>query len=149
AIPIPPSRRTRRRRTLDPRLEACLATPDDPLFMPLRVVWLPPPQHRSTRRHLLRLLVLGDPRDPGRMRQRWLQRDPERCRVVAAEAASVSELRERWRRSGGVAGAETMGLADFVTRQAALALERAERRVRGLRYKVPRFVHEEILGRPA
>ena len=50
---------------------------------------------------------------------------------------------------GGAVGGESGALADFVTRQAALALERAERRVRGLRYKVPRFVHEDILARPA
>jgi glycerol-3-phosphate O-acyltransferase len=36
-----------------------------------------------------------------------------------------------------------------VARQAALALERAERQLRGARYKVPRFVREEILARPA
>jgi glycerol-3-phosphate O-acyltransferase len=35
-----------------------------------------------------------------------------------------------------------------VVRQAALALERAERRLRGARYKVPRFVHQDILSRP-
>ena len=150
AIAIPPSRRGRRRRTLDPRLEACLATDEDPLLMPLRVVWLAPREHvGSARRRLLRLLVLGDPRDPGRLRQRWLAREPDRCRVVAAEAASAGELRARWRTAGGLAGAETTGLAEFVARQAALALERAERRVRGLRYKVPRFVHEDILARPA
>ena len=30
-----------------------------------------------------------------------------------------------------------------------MTLERAERRLRGARYKVPRFVREEILRRPA
>ena len=43
----------------------------------------------------------------------------------------------------------TVGLAEFVARQAALALERAERKLRGARYKVPRLVEEEILDRPA
>src|SRR5204863_4136932 len=38
---------------------------------------------------------------------------------------------------------------EFVVRQAALALERAERRLRGARYKVPRLVQDEILSRPA
>ncbi len=45
--------------------------------------------------------------------------------------------------------AQTVGLAEFVALQAALALERAERRLRGARYKVPRLVHEAILSRPA
>jgi glycerol-3-phosphate O-acyltransferase len=42
-----------------------------------------------------------------------------------------------------------VGLAEFIARQAALALERAERRLRGARYKVARFVHDDILRRPA
>ncbi len=75
-----------------------------------------------------------------------LRRHPERCRIVAGEPAPLSELRERWRRAGGTDAAQTTGLADFVARQAALALERAERRLRGTRYKVPRFVREDILG---
>jgi glycerol-3-phosphate O-acyltransferase len=36
-----------------------------------------------------------------------------------------------------------------VNRQAVLALERAERGLRGARYKVPRLVREDILGRPS
>jgi glycerol-3-phosphate O-acyltransferase len=146
AVVIPPSRRPRRRR-LDPRLEACLAAEDDPLLAPLRVAWLPGSAPGGRLRGLLRLLLLGDPRDPGRWRQRWIaRRHPERALVVEADAASVSELRGRWQEAGSV-GAETTGLADFVTRQAYLALERAERRIRGSRYKVPRFVREEILSR--
>jgi len=65
------------------------------------------------------------------------------------EPAPASELRERWRRAGGADVAHTAGLPDFVARQAALALERAERRLRGARYKVPRFVEQEIVARPA
>ena len=146
AIPIPPSRRSGRRE-LDPRLETSLASEDDPLLTPLRVAWLPK-EHEGVRQvGLSDLLVFGDPRDPGRVRQEWLlRRRPDRMSVIAGEAAPVSELRERWRRAGV---GETTGLAEFVARQAALALERAERRVRGSRYKVPRFVREEILGRPA
>src|SRR5215472_14020858 len=148
-IAIPPTRRRPRRPRLDARLEACLAAYDDPLFTPLRVAWLPAPARGGARRQLLRLLLLGDPRDPGRVRQALGARRAARYQVVAGEAALASELRERWRRAGGADLGETTGLADFVTRQASLALERAERRVRGLRYKVPRFVHEDILARPA
>jgi glycerol-3-phosphate O-acyltransferase len=146
-IPIPASRQRGRGR-LDPRLEACLAADDDPLLTPLRVAWLPPENGgRGTR--LRDLLVFGDPRDPSWVRaQLVLRRDPDRCSVVLGEAASASELRERWRRAGGASG-ETTGFAEYVARQAALALERAERRIRGSRYKVPRFVREDILARPA
>jgi glycerol-3-phosphate O-acyltransferase len=145
SIALPSSRRPRRARP-QPALETCLASPDDPLLSPLRVAWLPPDTPRGRWRRLLRLLVLGDPRDPGRLRQRWLALRPERFRIIEAEPATVSALRRRWQDAGVVAG-ESGGLADFVTRQAYLALERAERRLRGLRYKVPRFVREEILSR--
>ncbi|TMB52323.1 MAG: glycerol-3-phosphate 1-O-acyltransferase [Deltaproteobacteria bacterium] len=149
-VSIPPSRRQRRRRRRrsDARLEGTLAVGDDPLLAPLRVAWLPPKRDGVPRARLARLLSIGDPRDPGRLRQaRVLRRHPDRCRVVVAEPAPASELRARWHRAGGTDAAHTAGLPEFVARQAALALDRAERRLRGARYKVPRFVQEEIVGR--
>jgi len=120
------------------------------LLTPVRVAWLPAPVRGGPLRRLVKLLVAGDPRDPVRFRQRWTaRRHPERAQIVLADAATVSELRARWRTACGAGFAETMGLADYVVRQAALALERAERRLRGMRYKVPRFVAESILERPA
>jgi glycerol-3-phosphate O-acyltransferase len=149
ALPIPPTRR-RRRQKLDPRLEPALATEDDPLLAPLRVAWLPTQRDGVRTVHLRDLLLLGDPRDPGLLRQAWVRwRHPDRSRVVAGEPARLSELRTRWQRRGGTDASLTGGLADFVARQASLALERAERRLRGTRYKVPRLVPEGILARPA
>ena len=150
AIAIPASRRRHREGALDPHLEAALASGTDPLLAPLRIAWLPPLRDGSRQVRFADLLTLGDPRDPTRVRQHWIrQRDPERCRIVAGEPAPASELRLRWRDAGGADTAQTLGLAEFVSRQAALSLERAERQLRGARYKVPRLVHEEILGRPA
>jgi len=149
AFRIPASRR-RRRPGLDPRLEAALATGDDPLLAPLRIAWLPAERDGRRTARVVDLLKLGDPRDPDRLRERWvLHRHPDRVRIVAGEPAPASELRERWRRACTADAGSTVGLAEFVARQAALALERAERRLRGARYKVPRFVHEDILSRPA
>src|SRR4029077_10607527 len=149
-VSIPPSRRRRRRAPDRAPLEGALAAPDDPLLTPLRVAWLPPPRSGGPLRRLVKLVVAGDPRDPTRWRQRWVARShPERVQVVLADAAPVSELRARWRTASGAGFAETMGLADFVVRQAALALEGAERRLGGLRYRVRRFVAESILERPA
>jgi glycerol-3-phosphate O-acyltransferase len=147
---IPCSRSPRARSSLDPAMEHRLATHDDPLMAPLRIAWIskkgvdaPPP-------HLLSLLAFGDPYDPGRIRQWWIsKRMPERALVVAGEPAHLSELRRRWLELGGQDRTDTTGLAEFVARQASLALDRAERRIRGMRYKVPRFVDEEILDRPA
>jgi glycerol-3-phosphate O-acyltransferase len=155
----PPSRRrtgwwifpTVRRARKTEGLEVALAEGDDPLLAPLRVAWLPPRGPNGTRRVTLRTILLGggDPRDPGWLRQRWiLRRRRERCQVVAGEPAPLSELHRRWRAAEGLDREETAGLADFVARQAALALERAERRLTGSRYKVPRLVHEDILARP-
>ncbi|MFQ5697241.1 MAG: glycerol-3-phosphate 1-O-acyltransferase [Myxococcota bacterium] len=147
-VSIPPSRKPgRRARALDPRLEAGISQSDDPLLVPLRVAWLAPRRGSERKVSLRDLLSLGDPRDPGVLRQVWVaRRHPDRCRVVVAEPARLSELRARWRSSAGPE--VTRGLAEFVARQAALALERAERRLRGSRYKVPRFVREEIVARP-
>jgi glycerol-3-phosphate O-acyltransferase len=149
-IPIPPSRTARRRGPIDPRLDASLAAGDDALLAPLRVAWQPAQRDGVHAVRLSDLLTFGDPRDPGRLRQAWVKRrHPDRCCIVAGEPAPVSELRERWRRAGGSDAGLTTGLSEFVARQATLALERAERRLRGARYKVPRLVHEDILARPA
>ena len=149
-VPMPSSRKDGPRRRSDQRLAESLSHGDDPLLAPLRVIWLPKTPTAPGSDGLLRLLVLGDPRDPGRLRQRWIsRRNPDRCRIIAGEPARLSEVRSRWRSAGGNDLGETGGLPEFVMRQAALTLERAERRVRGMRYKVPRFVHESILERPS
>ncbi len=146
SIRIPASRRRRGRVGLE-ALDACLATGEDVLLAPVRIAWLPKKRGDKRAARLSDLLRFGDPRDPGRLRQAWiLRRHPDRCRIVAGEPAPASELRHRWQQAGGADLAQTTGLAEFVARQAALALERAERRLRGNRYKVPRLVHEDILG---
>ena len=147
AIRIPPTRR--RRRVSLARLEACLAAGDDPLLAPLRVAWFPKERGGERAAVLSDLLRLRDPHDPGTLRQRLLllyARD--RCRIVAGEPAPASELRLRWREGAGSDVEQTTGLAEFVARQAALALERAERRLRGARYKVPHLLNDDILNRP-
>jgi len=152
-VRIPPSRRRRSRRSRrpDPRLAERVASGEPALFAPLRVAWLAPRRAGGRAAGWRDLLTLGDPRDPGVLRQRWtVRRHPARCRIVAGEPADLESLRERWQEAGGSdASAALMGLPEFIARQAALALERAERRLRGARYKVPRLVNEDILARPA
>ena len=148
AIAIPASRRKRGALGLD--LEAALAAGDDALFAPLRIVWLAPTRKGVRTARLSDLLWFGDPRDPDRLRERLILRlAPQLCRIVAGEPARASELRERWRRNTSAESGATLGFAEFVARRGHLALERAERRLRGARYKIPRFVREEILARPA
>ncbi|MBL8918030.1 MAG: glycerol-3-phosphate 1-O-acyltransferase [Myxococcaceae bacterium] len=131
---------------VDPALAARLAKGDDPLLTPVRVAWLPRETQGERAVRLTDLLTLGNPRAPTPIGKRWvLARHPDRCRVVAGEAASASALRERWRQAGGESDEDvTASFSLFVLRQAALALERAERPLRGARYKVPRFVRQEI-----
>ena len=148
-VMLPPSRRRGRRR-LGPELEATLAGGGDPLMAPLRVIWQGPLHESRRSSSALSLLTLGDPRDPNWLRQAWvLKRDPNRCLIVAGEPATASDLRARWTEAAGAEPSETLGFADFVAQTATLALERAERKIRGARYKVPRLVHEQILGRPS
>jgi glycerol-3-phosphate O-acyltransferase len=132
-------------------LEAALAADDDPLLAPLRVAWMPR-EDASRGPSLWRFMgsiLFGDPYEPGRLRQWWISKSqPDRCRVIVGEPAPLGELRARWHNLGGVDRSETGGLSEFVARQATITLERAERRLRGMRYKVPRFVHEAILSRP-
>lgn len=147
-IRLPSSRRPRRSKLGE--LEAELAVAEDALLVPLRVAWLPPVRDGRDAIRIPHALVLGDPRDPGTLRAGWVaRRDPRRCRIVVADSASVSDLRQRWQRAVGQDVAETVGLDRFVARQAALALDRGERRLRGARYKVPRFLSEDLLARPA
>jgi glycerol-3-phosphate O-acyltransferase len=131
------------------RLESRLATKDDPELQPLRIAWLPAEVNGRRSANFYDLLTLSDPRDPDGLRQHWLAYRRDRWAVVVGEPARASELRARWQGAVGKDVAETVGLTGFVVRAAALALERAERALRGARYKVPRLVEPEVLGRPS
>lgn len=129
-----------------PALQERLARGDDPLIVPARVAWLPRERGGDRRAHWSDLLLMTNPRRPRRSVQgRIVRREPDRYRVVVAEPARVSELRARFSDEAGDAGGPE-AFADYVRRQATLALERAERAVIGDRYKVPRLVAEQILG---
>ena len=142
-IGIPPSRRHKPYHRLDERLGARLEHQDNPLILPLRVVWMP--QVRDGRRSLSwrDFLSLRDPRDPDVISQHVILRmHPDRVRILAGAGATVGELRAAW-----IESVETTTFADFVARRGRLALERAEREVRGARYKIPKLVRQEILRR--
>jgi len=126
---------------LDARLEQALADAgDDPFIVPVRVAWLPRQRDGRRAAGLADLVALTNPRRPGRRLQaRILRHEPDRCRVVAAEPARLSELRKRFELNP-----DADGFPAFVGRQAQLALARGEREHAGLQYKVPRLVVEEI-----
>jgi glycerol-3-phosphate O-acyltransferase len=121
-----------------------LESGEDRSVVPVRVFWLPAPD-RGRVAKLAGLLPGRDPYHPNeRMQRHILHKDPRRARVVAGESAKVSELRQQWRDT--TVGENEHDFAQFVTRRAILAVERAEYRILGPQYKSPRLVKPEILA---
>ena len=142
-VSIRPSRRRNLGQRTDPRLHARLDRGDDPWVVPVRVAWLPNERNGRRSVSLIDILKLGDPRDPDPVREHViLSKFPHRVRIVIGAGASAAELH-----GAHDASIEASTFNDFVTRRAHRALERAERQLRGNRYKVPKFLHEEILNR--
>jgi glycerol-3-phosphate O-acyltransferase len=145
-VRIPASRGRRRTRRVSPgALRGVADGDDDTLLVPVRVAWLSPLRRKRRVPRLIHLITLGDPRDPNLVLQAvimWLR--PDRARVITGEAATLADLRARW--EGTDADDRGAAFTEYVARQAALALEVAERRLRGNRYKVPRFLAEDLLG---
>ncbi len=140
---LPSSRRHRRHQEMSPVLRATLRRTDDPLLAPLRIVWLAEERGGVRRVRLSDVMMTGDPRDPDPLRARWIRsRHPDRVRLVVGAPARLSALRAAWSEQSQVDD-----FAEFVAHRAWLTLERAERALRGNRYKVPRFVSEAILRR--
>src|SRR5262245_1781352 len=125
-----------------PGLARSLAmSPPDTMIAAARVAWLPPERDGERRVPWADALSQVNPRRPPMFWQRAImRREPGRAQVVVAEPATVAVLRERW---GG-----TGSFGQFVSRQARLALDRAERALLGYRYKVPKDVAEAIEDSP-
>ncbi|MFB7877762.1 glycerol-3-phosphate 1-O-acyltransferase [Nocardia sp. NPDC056064] len=123
---------------------------DDPLVVPVRVLWLPPERDGVRRVTFADLALLTNPRKPNRLVQRRLLRtEPDRHRVLVGAPARLSELRANNPEAAALLRAGTADpFARAVVRAAVVALERAERTVIGDRYKVPQLVAEEILDSP-
>jgi glycerol-3-phosphate O-acyltransferase len=128
----------------DDTFAARLQRPGDALVIPVRVSWLPRERDGDRRARWSDLVLLANPRRPGpRRQQRIASREPDRCRIVAGEPALLSELRTRHQAEAG-SSADPETFARYVRRAAVVTLERAERRLIGDRYKVPRLVAEQI-----
>ncbi|MEL0156953.1 glycerol-3-phosphate 1-O-acyltransferase [Sphingopyxis sp.] len=132
-------------------LKARLAGDPARRVVPLRVAWRIPGFERD-RALKFRHLIFGDPRRPGPLRARFiLWRDRRRAQILVGEAATQTELKARYlAQTGGGDGCEegSSEFAGFVARQAGLALDVAERGIRGSRYKVPRFVADSLRTNP-
>ncbi|MGW4367341.1 glycerol-3-phosphate 1-O-acyltransferase [Nocardia takedensis] len=123
---------------------------DDPLVVPIRVVWLPPERDGVRRITFADLAMLTNPRHPNRFAQRRLVRTaPDRQVVLTGAPALLSELRANNPEASAMLSAgSTDPFARAIVRAAVFALERAERTIIGDRYKVPKLVTEEILDSP-
>jgi glycerol-3-phosphate O-acyltransferase len=120
------------------------------LVVPLRIAWTPPSAALQSGPQV-RDFLFGDPRRPGSWRgRRILKREPQRVHCIAAQPATLAELQQRFAtlRYSEAAG-NSHQLAGFVARQAGIALDIAERSLRGGRYKVPRYVRDSLLASPA
>lgn len=136
-----PSARNRHRAPITPLLDARLVRSPDLSVVPVRIAWMAPERDGRRRVRLWDVVkAAGDPRDPNSLRQRWTAlRYPDRMEVVVGSPAAARDLVADWHDSQAASR-----LGDFVARRAWLALERAERGLRGNRYKVARFVAEDI-----
>ncbi|HXO23699.1 MAG TPA: glycerol-3-phosphate 1-O-acyltransferase [Streptosporangiaceae bacterium] len=122
-----------------------LQRPQATVLVPVRVAWLPE-EHAGRRAARLADMLPGrDPYRPSeRQQQRILARQPGRARVLAGEPATIASLRQRWVEATG--GDDPDDFGAYVARRATLALDQAEYRLRGPRYKTPSLVKEEILA---
>jgi glycerol-3-phosphate O-acyltransferase len=121
--------------------------PDELMIVPLRVVWLTSLDSKNTTPRF-RDLLSGNPRRPGTWRaQRILTTNPDRARCIAGAGDTLGSLRKRLTDRLGEAPADQQ-LAEFVTGQAGLALDIAERSLQGRRYKVPRRVARNLSESP-
>lgn len=116
----------------------------DPLYLvPTRVVWMAPSKKGRRSVGWSDALKPGDPRDPRGLRARLIRTfRPSRVKLMAATGASRDDLKGAYAESD-----EIDGMVPFITRRAWRTLDQAERRIRGNRYKIPRFVPEAILSR--
>jgi glycerol-3-phosphate O-acyltransferase len=114
-------------------------------LVPVRVAWLPE-EHAGRRAARLADIMPGhDPYHPSeRQQRRILSRQPGRATVLVGEPATVASLRQR--RAETTGGEDQADFAAYVARRATLALDRAEYRLLGPRYKTPSLVKEEILS---
>lgn len=122
-------------------LASRLTRGDNPLLVPVRLVWHPEPE--SDRK----LLRVADTLTRGwalRTLAAARRRETPRYRIVVGRPATVRELVRRHRVERTVA--DQADLVTFVSRQATLALDRAERGLLGNRSKVPREVAGQIVG---
>ncbi len=124
---------------------ALLEEDEDVRLIPVRVAWLPEEHAGRRMAELADILPGHDPYHPSeRQQRRILARQPGRVTVLVGEPATVASLRRQWAETTG--GDDPADFGAYVARRATLALDRAEYRLLGPRYRTPSLVKEEILS---
>ena len=124
-------------------LQMALQVPPQTLVVPVRVVWKTDLDVINDKPRL-RDLLRGNPRRPSqRKAQAIIKSDPSRALCIMGEPATVADLSARYQQRRAIASIDK-NLAEYVAEQASVALEVAERRLRGSRYKVPRQVAKQV-----
>ncbi|NND00125.1 MAG: glycerol-3-phosphate acyltransferase, partial [Gammaproteobacteria bacterium] len=124
-------------------LQARLEIADTTVVVPVRVVWKTS-LDRMGNKPRFRDLLLGNPRRPNQSKaQRILENDAACAVCIAGKPATLGDLKQRFlaRQENALVDKD---LGEYIAGQAGLALEVAERRLRGSRYKVPRGVAKQI-----
>ena len=123
---------------------------DDTWIIPLRVVWLPAEKRANRLLPLLKTKVGGGSLSlPSESKAaQLLKQFPNRVLVANGQGATLASLKKRAESAGYENtfndSKSSLSLANYIASQAALSLDIAEREVKGGRYKVPRFVVENI-----
>lgn len=129
------------------KLAMALNVPMNTLLVPVRVVWMSSLDEKDNTPRL-RDLFRGNPRRPGPAQARAILRNtPERAVCIAAKPATMQELLDKLARRNDSDATDTQ-ITEFIANQASLALEVAERRLRGTRYKSPRRVAKNLQEHP-
>lgn len=114
-------------------------------LQPVRVAWLALESHEPP--SLIKDFFHGRRINPGPVRRLWLARHrPERLAYLLGAGASLESLRGRWQDLLN-AGDSDLSLSQFIEHQATLALERAERKRRGARYRIAKLMPEVVFSR--
>lgn len=118
------------------------------IIAPLRIAWLPKKSESDGVKWLD--LLRGNPRRPRQSRARGIARDnPERVACIVGEPDNLSNLMTRFTATHHLeASKHASEFAAFVGRQAGLVLDIAERCLQGGRYKVPRYVADNLKANP-
>lgn len=126
-------------------LELALEVSPDTLIAPVRIVWKTKLDTLKDKPRF-RDILGGNPRRPSARRaKRILKKDSNAVQYIMGVPATLGDLNARYSKRK-VHSTMNDSLADYVAEQASLALEVAERRLRGSRYKVPRQVSKQVRG---